>query len=278
MEIPGIILGGIVEAERIGHWILLNSELGIIGEVTENRFQTVAMGQIYVLIHIEVKSPVGSVSVPMEAVIDHQELVVVIAVELRLSPDVLHRHPPGPHPRIQYCPCLIRHPTRVVEHEMRLLSEEPRVICHPFPQPRRAQVPVQRRPAIQILVLVRRAVLGLVVSPRSFLQCRELLHLSGIFAVVGVDAELAARIVVVGIDGEGAIDDDDGVDAAVAPIGEHLVGQGAGGGAVGGDPLALEPGAAVDVDGLGGEANHCECGGAAAVGPHLDEERGGVAV
>lgn len=162
----------------------------------------------------------------VEAVVDHQELVVVVPVVLRLGPNVLQRHPPGSDPRLQHRPHLRRHAAGVVEDEVRAGSEEPSVVGHPLSHPRGAQVAVQRRAAVEILVFVRRSVLGLVVRARSLLQGGELLVPTRGLAVVGVDNQLAAAVVGIGILGERAIDDDDGVDAAVAPIWEHLVGLG----------------------------------------------------
>lgn len=161
---------------------------------------------------------------------------------------------------------------------MRSLPEKPRVVRHPLPHPRRAQIPVQGRPTVQILVLVGRPVLGLVVRPRCFFQGNDLLVPLLRFPVVGVEDQLPSGVVLVWVSIEGAVDDYDGVDTAVAPIGEHLVGLGPSGCTVVRDPLAFVPGAAVDVDGLGGEAHDGECLWAAAVSPHLDEERGCIAV
>ena len=84
----------------------------------------------------------------------------------------------------------------------------------------------------------------MVVRARSFLQSHELFIAARGGGVVGVEEKLAAGVVGIWVGGEGAVDDDDGVDAAVPPVGEHLVGLGADGGGRGvvGDPLTFEQG------------------------------------
>lgn len=92
-----------------------------------------------------------------------------------------------------------------------------------------------------------------------------------------VEDELATGAV--GADGfrESAIDDHDGVDAAIAPVWEDFVARG-GDGAIGGErigggtPLAFVCGLAVDVEWLGGKPDDGEGVETASVSSHLDEE------
>ena len=91
-----------------------------------------------------------------------------------------------------------------------------------------------------------------------------------------VEDELPAGVVGVGDSRERAVDDDDGVHAAVAPVRKHVVRLGRAHRRRGGDvglPLAAEPGLAVDVRGLGREPDDREGVGSTAVRAHLHEQR-----
>lgn len=83
--------------------------------------------------------------------------------------------------------------------------------------------------------------MGFIVGPRGFLKRGEFLVIAARrFAVIGVEHQFAAGVVGIGIVWKSAIDDDNGVDAAVAPVGEDFVGFASDGGVSAvWDPLAF---------------------------------------
>ena len=146
--------------------------------------------------------------------------------------------------------------------------EEPGMVCHPFSDPGGTEVPVERRTAVQIFVVIRRTELGGVVRAWQFLKSSELFVLFLGLTVVGINRKLSTRIVVIGIEGKSAIDDDDGVDTAIAPIGKNLVGLGPDGRSIVEDPLAFVPRMAVDVNGFGSKADDGKSAWSASIGSH----------
>ena len=222
--------------------------------------------------------------VPVQTVIDDEELIVVPPVVLGLRAHVLQRGAAGAHPGLERGAHGGADAAGVVEHEVGARAEEARVVRHPLPHPRRAEVAVQRGAAVEVVVPVlrrRRPERGLVVGAGAFLERDDPLVAGGRGPrrpVVRVEDEPAASVVGVGDARERAVDDDDGVDAAVAPVREHVVRLGGAhrrrgrGGAVG-LPLAAEPGLAVDVRGLGREPDDREGVGPPAVRAHLHEQR-----
>ncbi|KAL0352626.1 UNVERIFIED_CONTAM: hypothetical protein Sangu_0843900 [Sesamum angustifolium] len=111
---------------------------------------------------------------------------------------------------------------------MRPRAEQSHVICQPLSHSLRTQVPIQRRPTIQIIVLGARCelrreigkILGGFVQGQNGVGDVE----SAVTSAIGRGAEekLATLAVGSGEGWESAVDDNDGVNATVAPIGRIL--------------------------------------------------------
>ncbi|KAJ4831244.1 hypothetical protein Tsubulata_014560 [Turnera subulata] len=64
------------EAELAVHRHLLDGELIKVGEGIQNRLDSVLGGNVHILIHIKEEHPLGHEPIPMQAIIDHHELVM----------------------------------------------------------------------------------------------------------------------------------------------------------------------------------------------------------
>ena len=116
------------ETELVGHGHLLNGELGVVGERIGQRFDGTFPGNKHELIDVEEEHPLGIEFVPVQAIVHNKELVVVIAVESFLVSDVVKGHVALLDPRPQHLHHRRVDPTRVVDHEMRPLAEEPHMV------------------------------------------------------------------------------------------------------------------------------------------------------
>ena len=168
----GIVGLRIIDAQLARHWVLFDGELRVRFKLGEYILERAAVGQEDVLVDIEEEGPLGRVPVPVQAVIDDEELVVVPPVVLGLRAHVLQRGLAGAHPRLERGAHGGADAAGVVEHEVGAGAEEARVVRHPLPHPRRAEVAVQRGAAVEVVVPVRRRPpeRGLVVGAGAFLQ------------------------------------------------------------------------------------------------------------
>ena len=149
-------------------------------------------------------------------------------------------------------------PTCIVYYEVGSDPEQPDMVGQPLSHPLGAQVPIQRRPTVEIVVFGAGCEKGSVHSSGTFCQ-----HLNGVGEVEvavsaagsgGIKEQFSTLVVSINRVRESTIDDDDGVNTTIAPIGKDLEGGGVDG--VGGveerNPLALVCGMSKDVKRLGG--------------------------
>lgn len=152
-HVPVGSAGRFGEAELAAHGHLLNGELRVFGKRIEHRLDGAFGRYVDILIHIKEEHPLSHKLVPVQAIIHHHELVVIISVEPLLLLYILQRHEALLHPRLQHLQNLRMNPTRVVNHKMRSLPEQSHMVRYPLPHSLGTQIPVQGRPAIKIIVL-----------------------------------------------------------------------------------------------------------------------------
>ncbi|KAG6548248.1 hypothetical protein Mapa_010299 [Marchantia paleacea] len=164
---------------------------------------------------------------------------------------------------------------------MRPGPEQHRVVRHPLAHPLRTDRAVKRRPAVQVVVLIR----GLERSPVKLARLLRQRHEWHVLQprtvpapVCGHHGQAASASVRSHVGLECAVHYHHGVLLSVPPVGQELGGialdfdRG-----VGGFPAAFVSRIAVDVEGLWAEAHHGEGVAAASVGSELDEEERGAA-
>lgn len=132
------------EAELTAHGHLLNGELGILRKRIEHGLDGALGRHIYILIHIKEEHPFGHKFVPVQAIIDHHELVVIVPVKPLLLCYILQCHKALLHPRPQHLQNLLMNAARIVYDKMRSLPEQSHMVRQPLSHSLGTQIAIQR--------------------------------------------------------------------------------------------------------------------------------------
>ena len=111
-------------------------------------------GNVNELVDIEEEGPVRKEARAMEAIIEQEELIVIVAIELGLRPHVLDGHVSLPSPRLENGPNPGMHAARIVKHKVRTRAEEADVVGHPIADTGFVHVAEDGRAAVENVVRV----------------------------------------------------------------------------------------------------------------------------